>query len=107
MIERLTPEIFHKIKGSKKPMCANVDLYSGLIYEMLQIPEDIYTPLFTTARIAGWSAHRLEELMTGGKIVRPAYKSVSTRRDYIKLEDRIDEFTLDADYIPFEERILK
>lgn len=107
MIERLTPEIFHKIKGIKKPMCANVDLYSGLIYEMLQIPEDIYTPLFTTARIAGWSAHRLEELMTGGKIVRPAYKSVSTRRNYIKLEDRIDEFTLDADYIPFEERILK
>lgn len=107
MIERLTPEIFHTVKGNKKPICANVDLYSGLIYEMLQIPEDIYTPLFTTARIAGWSAHRLEELMTGGKIVRPAYKSVSTRRNYIKLKDRIDEFTLDSDYVPFEERILK
>ncbi len=106
-IERLTPEIFHKIKGSKKPICANVDLYSGLIYEMLQIPEDIYTPLFTTARIAGWSAHRLEELMTGGKIVRPAYKSVSTRRNYIKINDRVDEFTLESDYIPFEERIIK
>jgi citrate synthase len=74
---------------------------------MLQIPEDIYTPLFTTARIAGWSAHRLEELMTGGKIVRPAYKSVSTRRKYIKLEDRVDEFMLDSDYVPFEERITK
>lgn len=107
MIERLTPEIFFNVKGSKKPMCANVDLYSGLIYEMLQIPEDIYTPLFTTARIAGWSAHRLEELMTGGKIVRPAYKSVSTRRSYIKLDDRVDEFTLDSDYVPFEERIVK
>ncbi len=107
MIERLTPEIFLKVKGSKKPMCANVDLYSGLIYEMLQIPEDIYTPLFTTARIAGWSAHRLEELMTGGKIVRPAYKSVSTRRNYIKIDDRVDEFKLDSDYVPFEERILK
>ena len=107
MIERLTPEIFLKVKGSKKPMCANVDLYSGLIYEMLQIPEDIYTPLFTTARIAGWSAHRLEELMTGGKIVRPAYKSVSTRRNYIKIDERVDEFTLDSDYVPFEERILK
>ncbi|MBQ7044674.1 MAG: citrate/2-methylcitrate synthase [Clostridia bacterium] len=107
MIERLTPEIFLKVKGSKKPMCANVDLYSGLIYEMLQIPEDIYTPLFTTARIAGWSAHRLEELMTGGKIVRPAYKSVSTRRNYIKIDERVDEFMLDSDYVPFEERILK
>lgn len=107
MIERLTPEVFATIKGSNKPICANVDLYSGLIYEMLRIPEDIYTPLFTTARIAGWSAHRLEELMTGGKIIRPAYKSVSTRRNYIKLEDRIDEFVPDTNYIPFEERIIK
>ena len=74
---------------------------------MLQIPEDIYTPLFTTARIAGWSAHRLEEIMTGGRIIRPAYKSVSTRREYIKIDDRIDKFTLDPEYIPFEERIVK
>ncbi len=106
-VERLTPEIFLKVKGSKKPICANVDMYSGLIYEMLQIPEDIFTPLFTTARIAGWSAHRLEELMTGGRIIRPAYKSVSTRREYIKIGDRIDKFTLDSEYIPFEERIGK
>lgn len=106
-VERLTPEIFLKVKGSKKPICANVDMYSGLIYEMLQIPEDIYTPLFTTARIAGWSAHRLEEIMTGGRIIRPAYKSVSTRREYIKIDDRIDKFTLDPEYIPFEERIVK
>ena len=106
-VERLTPEIFLKVKGSKKPICANVDMYSGLIYEMLQIPEDIFTPLFTTARIAGWSAHRLEELMTGGRIIRPAYKSVSTRREYIRIDDRIDKFTLDSEYIPFEERIGK
>ena len=106
-VERLTPEIFLKVKGSKKPICANVDMYSGLIYEMLQIPEDIFTPLFTTARIAGWSAHRLEELMTGGRIIRPAYKSVSTRREYIKIEDRVDKFTLDSEYVPFEERIGK
>ncbi len=106
-VERLTPEIFLKVKGSKKPICANVDMYSGLIYEMLQIPEDIFTPLFTTARIAGWSAHRLEELMTGGRIIRPAYKSVSTRREYIKIDARIDKFTLDSEYIPFEERIGK
>ncbi len=107
MVERLTPEVFLKVKGNKKPICANVDMYSGLIYEMLQIPEDLYTPLFTTARIAGWSAHRLEELMTGGRIIRPAYKSVSTRRKYIKIDDRVDKFTLDPEYIPAEERINK
>lgn len=106
-VERLTPEIFLKLKGSKKPICANVDMYSGLIYEMLQIPEDIYTPLFTTARIAGWSAHRLEELMTGGRIIRPAYKSVSTKRKYIPIDERIDKFSLDPNYIPAEERIIK
>lgn len=106
-VERLTPEIFLKVKGSKKPICANVDMYSGLIYEMLQIPEDIYTPLFTTARIAGWSAHRLEELMTGGRIIRPAYKSVSTKRKYIPIDERIDKFSLDPNYIPAEERIIK
>lgn len=106
-VERLTPEIFLKVKGSKKPICANVDMYSGLIYEMLQIPEDIYTPLFTTARIAGWSAHRLEELMTGGRIIRPAYKSVSTKRKYIPIYERIDKFSLDPNYIPAEERIIK
>lgn len=106
-VERLTPEIFLKVKGSKKPICANVDMYSGLIYEMLQIPEDIYTPLFTTARIAGWSAHRLEELMTGGRIIRPAYKSVSTKRKYIPIDERVDKFALDPNYIPAEERIIK
>ena len=107
MVERLTPEIFFKVKGSKKPICANVDMYSGLIYEMLQIPEDIFTPLFTTARIAGWSAHRLEELMTGGRIIRPAYKSVSAKRKYIKIDERVDKFTLDTEYVPVEERIIK
>lgn len=106
-VERLTPEIFFKVKGSKKPICANVDMYSGLIYEMLEIPEDIFTPLFTTARIAGWSAHRLEELMTGGRIIRPAYKSVSTKRKYIKIDERVDKFTLDSEYVPVEERIIK
>ncbi len=105
LVERLTPQIFFEAKGIKKPICANVDLYSGLIYEILQIPEDIYTPLFTTARIAGWSAHRIEELMTGGKIIRPAYKSVCTRRKYIKIDERIDEFMPYPDYIPFAERL--
>ena len=104
-VEKLTPEVFLREKGSKKPMCANVDLYSGFIYEMLGIPEDLYTPLFTTARIAGWSAHRIEELTTGSRIIRPAYKSVSTRKEYIHIDDRIDKFMPDPDYVPFEERV--
>lgn len=105
LIERLTPEVFAREKGNKKPMCANVDLYSGFIYEMLQIPEDLFTPLFTTARIAGWSAHRIEELITGGRIIRPAYKSVSRRRNYVQIDERVDKFMPDRDYVPFEERV--
>ena len=70
------------------PMCANVDLYSGLVYKMLGIPEDLYTPLFATARIAGWCAHRLEELLTCGKIMRPAYRSNMNYQDYVPLEER-------------------
>ena len=107
LIERLTPEIFSKEKGVNRPICANVDFYSGFIYEMLQIPRDLFTPLFTTARIAGWSAHRIEEITTGGKIIRPAYKSVSTRKKYVLIGDRIDKFMPETNYIPFEERIKK
>ena len=69
-------------------MCANVDLYSGLVYKVLGIPEDLYTPLFATARIAGWCAHRLEELTSNGKIIRPAYKSVSRAREFKDLNNR-------------------
>ncbi len=79
-IEQLTPAAFKKYKGSNKQMCANVDLYSGLIYKMLEIPEELYTPLFAMARIAGWSAHRIEEIMTdypsglqGGRQARKIY----------------------------------
>ena len=71
-IERISPELFYKYKGIKKKICANVDLYSGLIYSILKIPEELFTPLFMSARIAGWSAHRLEEILSGGKIMRPA-----------------------------------
>ena len=106
-VERLTPEVFYKVKGVNKPICANVDLYSGLIYEMLQIPQDLFTPLFASSRIAGWSAHRIEELTTGGKIIRPAYKSVASRRDYVAIKDRDDTFVPSQQYIPFEERIKK
>ena len=87
-IELLTPEVFADVKGVEKTMCANVDLYSGLVYKVLGIPEDLYTPLFATARIAGWCAHRLEELTSNGKIIRPAYKSVSRTREFRDLSNR-------------------
>ena len=72
-------------------MCANVDLYSGLVYKTLGIPQDLYTPLFATARMVGWCAHRIEELTSGGKIMRPAYKSVAPQRKYVPLMDRVEE----------------
>ena len=87
-IEKLTPEVFSEVRGVDKVMCANVDLYSGLVYRVLGIPEDLYTPLFATARIAGWCAHRLEELTTSSKIMRPAYKSVAKSRKYTPIEER-------------------
>ena len=72
---------------------------------MLRIPEDLYTPLFTVARIAGWSAHRMEELITGGRIIRPAYKSVALPKKYVALEDRIENYSGDdGNYIPSDER---
>lgn len=87
-VERLTPEIFREFKGTKQVICANVDLYSGLIYTMLDIPEEIFTPLFAVSRIAGWCAHRIEELISGGKIVRPAYKSIAVASEYVPIENR-------------------
>ena len=88
MIERLTPELFKEVKGDEKKMCANVDMYSGFVYKMLGIPEDLFTPLFAVSRMAGWCAHRFEESMTGKRIIRPAYKSVKPRVDYVPLHDR-------------------
>ncbi|HQK73576.1 MAG TPA: citrate/2-methylcitrate synthase, partial [Clostridiales bacterium] len=106
LIEALTPQVFSKVKGVKRPICANVDLYSGFVYKMLNIPEDLYTPLFTVARIAGWAAHRIEELLTGGRIIRPAYKSVTIPRDYVPLDERTDDFEGSTqEYVPTEERI--
>ena len=90
-IETLTPELFAKVTGKSKTVCANVDLYSGLIYKMLRIPEDLYTPLFATARMAGWCAHRIEELFTGSRIIRPAYKSLSSHTDYISIAERCEK----------------
>ena len=88
LVEKLTPAIFAEKKGSDKPMCANVDMYSGLVYKTLGLPKSLYTPLFATARIVGWMAHRLEEVTTGGKIIRPAYKPLAKTVDYINLDER-------------------
>ncbi len=87
-VERLSPDVFAKVKGDKKVISANVDFYSGLVYEMLGIPSDLYTPMFAVSRIAGWCAHRMEEMTTGGRIIRPAYRSLSRGRNYVPLKDR-------------------
>ncbi len=87
-VERLTPAVMSELKGRRVEICANVDLYSGLVYRALGIPEDLFTPIFAVARIAGWSAHRIEELAYGGKIMRPAYKSVVERSAYTNLSNR-------------------
>ena len=87
-IERQTPVLFAKHKGVTRPMCANVDLYSGLIYRMLRIPVCMYTPLFAIARVAGWCAHRMEEYVTAKRIIRPAYKCIEPAKSYIPLEKR-------------------
>ena len=88
-IEKYTPELFNKHKGTNKPMCANVDLYSGLVYKMLGIPEEMYTPLFAIARVSGWCAHRIEEYLTAKRIIRPAYKCIAEKNEYIPMKERI------------------
>lgn len=90
-VERLTPRAFAEVRGDDvKVMCANVDMYSGFVYQMLGIPREMFTPLFATARIAGWLAHRMEEVATGGKIIRPAYKPISKDTKYIPIAQRTD-----------------
>ncbi len=87
-VERLSPQVFEQVKGDSKVISANVDFYSGLVYEMLGIPSDLYTPMFAVSRIAGWCAHRMEEMTTGGRIIRPAYRSLSKGKKYVPLQDR-------------------
>lgn len=87
-IERLTPDIMHRFKGVDKDLCANVDMYSGLVYRMLGIPDELFTPLFATARIAGWAAHRIEEKLEGKRIIRPAYKAIEKKREYVPIGER-------------------
>ena len=87
MVERLAPEIIAKRERFIK-VSAPMWFYSGFVYRMLGLPVELYTPIFAVARISGWMAHRLEELNNGGKIIRPAYKSVSKHRLYVDLKDR-------------------
>ncbi len=87
-VERISAELITKRRRVFKPVCANVDFYSGFLYSMLEIPEELFTPMFAIARISGWSAHRLEELVNRGKIIRPAYKYVGHHRDYVQIGDR-------------------
>ena len=87
-IERLTPELFARVRNNNKVMCANVDMYSGFVYKMLGIPSEMYTPLFAISRIVGWSAHRLEEVIGCGRIIRPAYKSIIGTKEYVGINDR-------------------
>ena len=89
-IERLSPAVLRDVKGTRKDMCANVDMYSGFVYSMLGIPEDLYTPLFACARMAGWAAHRFEEIVAGRRIIRPAYKATFAEKalEYIPIDER-------------------
>ena len=83
-VERLTPEVLLSVKGEDKVVCANVDLFSGMVYKMMGIPQELYTPLFAVARMVGWCAHRIEEVyQPGNRIIRPAYKAVAPMRTFI------------------------
>ncbi len=88
LVEKLAPEVISRERHIYKGVSANIDFYSGFVYSMLDLPAELYTPLFAIARISGWSAHRIEELSNAGKIIRPAYKSVHKHREYIKMADR-------------------
>lgn len=87
-VERLAPMVYAKKKNDGKVLCANVDLYSGLVYKMLGLPEELFTPLFAVSRMAGWSAHRMEEIINGKRIIRPAYKAVAKQHEYLPIDQR-------------------
>ena len=87
-VERLAPVVIGEKRKIYKGVSANIDFYSGLIYRMLGLPAELYTPIFAVARISGWSAHRIEELIGAGKIIRPAYRPVADRTEYTKMSDR-------------------
>ncbi len=88
-VERLAAEVIGEERRIYKGVCANVDFYSGFVYRMLGLPSELYTPIFAIARISGWSAHRIEELINSNKIIRPAYMAIDDIRSYVALEDRV------------------
>lgn len=87
-VEKIAPQLLYARQQGRKPICANVDFYSGFVYSMLGLPEELITPIFAIARIAGWSAHRMEELINNGKIIRPAYMGVQPNCEYVSLAHR-------------------
>ena len=87
-VERIGTQLLSHRNHVVKPICANVDFYSGFVYSMLDLPLELYTPMFAVARIVGWSAHRMEELINTDKIIRPAYKNVLPEAEYIPLSER-------------------
>ncbi len=88
LVEKLAPKVIADERKIYKGVCCNVDFYSGFVYQMLDLPKELYTPIFAIARIAGWSAHRLEELANNGKIIRPAYKPIVPDAKYISINSR-------------------
>jgi citrate synthase len=87
-VERLAPEVMRDVRGIKKTVCANIDMYTGFVYSLLGVPQALYTPVFAIARMAGWAAHRMEELYSAGRIIRPAYNSYLTNKEYVSLDER-------------------
>jgi citrate synthase len=87
-VEKIASELLSKDKHLSKPICCNVDFYSGFVYSMLGIPHQLFTPIFAIARISGWCAHRIEEYATAKRIIRPAYKCIAPNRSYTPIEER-------------------
>ena len=87
-VARLAPQIIGDKRKIYKGVSANVDFYSGLIYKMLELPYELYTPIFAISRVAGWSAHRIEDIINTGKIIRPAYMPLCPYKEYSKIDDR-------------------
>ncbi|MBQ1841049.1 MAG: citrate synthase, partial [Atopobiaceae bacterium] len=87
-VERLGPMLMREVRGIKKPISTNIDMYTGFVYEMLGIPQDMFTPIFAIARMAGWAAHRMEELYGHARIIRPAYNSYLSDQAYVPLDQR-------------------
>ncbi|MFI3115209.1 MAG: citrate synthase [Clostridia bacterium] len=88
LVEKLTTEAYYNVHGVRRTMCANVDMYSGFVYKLLGIPEDLFTPIFAASRIVGWMAHRMEEIQYGGKIIRPAYQALYNQSEFVALDER-------------------